>query len=238
MRNSKTIRVLFFVFCMLTLLEARAQNNPIYRTHNTFNYGFANYNHTLNENAVKSKQSMSDNIYINLDWQINGPINNQISGNASGWGASLQGGYFLTSKVAVGGFFSFHTNNEYVPRRTFYWEGTALSVDQQHSLFQIPFGLSFRYRFTDDGIFKPYCATNLGVQYARSESYMNNVNYYHDAWGFYVSPELGIEIKPFKHSRVGFHVAAYYSYATNDNSLLWYDSEGLNNYGIRLGFAF
>ena len=61
MRNSKTIRVLFFVFCILTLLEAKAQNNPIYRAHNIFNYGYANYNHTLNGNTVKSKQSMLPN---------------------------------------------------------------------------------------------------------------------------------------------------------------------------------
>jgi hypothetical protein len=36
----------------------------------------------------------------------------------------------------------------------------------------------------------------------------------------------------------GFHVAVYYSYATNDTRLLNYQEDGKNSVGFRLGICF
>lgn len=178
-----------------------------------------------------------DHIFFNVDWQVNGTINNDFAGNASGWGANFEAGYYLTEHWALGAFIGFHTNNEYFPRETFMWNNVALTTDQQHSLYQLPFGVSTRYRFIN-GLFAPYIGLKMGAQYSESESYINDVCYYNHPWGFYVSPEVGMEIHPFCQSRFGFHIAAYYNHATNDNSLMYYQVDGLNNYGFRLGIAF
>ena len=58
---------------------------------------------------------------------------------------------------------------------------------------------------------------------------MNDKCIYNEQWGFYLSPEVGVDIHPFKQTRLGLHLAVYYNHATNDNSLMWYDVKGLNN---------
>ena len=57
--------------------------------------------------------------YINAGWQFNATVANSFVENASGYGAYIEGGYYLTPMFAVGGFASFHTNNEYVPKQTY-----------------------------------------------------------------------------------------------------------------------
>jgi hypothetical protein len=57
-----------------------------------------------------------------------------------------------------------------------------------------------------------------------------------DNWGFYISPEVGFTVFPFPKDDFGFHLAAYYSFATNRNDT--YDIKGLNNLGFKLGIAF
>ena len=38
--------------------------------------------------------------------------------------------------------------------------------------------------------------------------------------------------------RLGFHVALYYSYATNSGDVLTYSINNINNFGIRVGISF
>ena len=65
-----------------------------------------------------SKAQISLDSYYNVDWQFNVPLGNNFSNVASGWGMNFEGGYYITRDIAVGGFLSFHTNNEYFSRRT------------------------------------------------------------------------------------------------------------------------
>ena len=180
-----------------------------------------------------------ENGYVNVDWQFNVPLSNDFSSKASGWGMNFEGGYYFPNNFGLGAFISYHTNNEYIPRSTFpVGNASALTTDQQHSLFQLPFGVTGRYRFMDGGLLEPYVAMKLGVNYARISSDFYVLQAYEKTWGFYVSPELGLSVFPFNRSRVGFHAALYYSYATNQGSVLNYSIDGLNNFGFRVGIAF
>ncbi len=180
-----------------------------------------------------------ENGYVNVDWQFNVPLSNDFSSKASGWGMNFEGGYYFPNNFGLGAFISYHTNNEYIPRSTFpVGNASALTTDQQHSLFQLPFGVTGRYRFMDGGLLEPYVAMKLGANYARISSDFYVLQAYEKTWGFYVSPELGLSVFPFNRSRVGFHAALYYSYATNQGSVLNYSIDGLNNFGFRVGIAF
>ena len=180
-----------------------------------------------------------ENGYFNADWQFNVPLGNDFADKASGWGMNFEGGYYFWNNIGIGAFLSYHTNNEYIPRRTFpIGETAALTTDQQHSLFQLPFGATGRYRFMEGHLVEPYVAVKLGANYARISSDFYVLQAYENTWGFYVSPELGMNIFPFNHSGVGFHAAIYYSYATNQGSVLRYPVDGLDNFGFRIGIAF
>lgn len=188
--------------------------------------------------AMPAKAQLTDNCYANIDWQYNFPLGNHFADNGSGWGMNFEGGYFLTPNYALGLFLSYHSNHEYFGRQTLpYGENGSLNTDQQHTLFQLPFGLASRYTFNRGGAFQPYVGVKLGAEYAQMKSTFNIFETSKDTWGFYVSPEIGMNIYPWAYGP-GLHVAAYYSYGTNKGDLMTYSIDGLDNFGLRVGMAF
>ncbi len=186
--------------------------------------------------VLPAKSQISQDTYFNIDWQFNIPLGNDFSSTASGWGMNFEGGYYVTPQMALGAFINYHTNNEYIPRRTLHIGNTALNTDQQHSLFQLPFGMTARYRF-DYGMFQPYVGMKLGAEYAKMSSDFYIFENSKNTWGFFASPEVGFMCYPWPGS-VGFHAAIYYSIATNQGKLMGYDMNTINSLGFRLGLAF
>lgn len=186
------------------------------------------------------KAQTVSNMYYNIDWQINSPFANDFANTTSGWGAHAEAGYFVTPNISVGGFLSFHTNNKYIDRQTISLsESSALTSDQQHSIFQIPFGAALRYTFQQPGsMIEPYVGLKLGANYTEISSTLNIFEVYDRPWGFYTGPEVGLNFYPNPDKKIGLHLAAYYNYSTNSSDILSYSVNGLNNWGIRLGVAF
>jgi outer membrane protein W len=69
---------------------------------------------------------------------------------------------------------------------------SAITSDQQHSIFQLPFGAAFRYNVAPESQFQPYAGVQLGASYSEMSTYMNVMKVYDRNWGFYVSPEIGM----------------------------------------------
>ena len=186
--------------------------------------------------TMPMRAQVSDDMYYNIDWQFNIPLGNNFSNDASGWGMNFEMGYYVTPELALGAFLNYHTNNEYFERTTLHMGTTALNTDQQHSLFQLPFGLLAHYRF-DYGVWQPYVAMKLGAAYAQMTSDFYIFENDKNTWGFYASPEVGLQFYPWEGS-MGFHAALYYSISTNQGSLMTYDMNNINSLGFRLGVAF
>ncbi|MBQ7361685.1 MAG: outer membrane beta-barrel protein [Bacteroidaceae bacterium] len=185
----------------------------------------------------ESKAQASLNSYFNVDWQFNIPLGNNFSNGASGWGMNFEGGYYITQDVAIGAFINFHTNNEYFPRQTISLSETlSMSSRQQHQMFTLPFGISARYRFIESD-FQPYIGMKLGMCYSEFNNYYYIFEKSQDRWGFYMSPEVGFNYYPWANG-IGFHMALYYSFATNKCNIMSYKQSTLNNIGFRLGIAF
>ena len=185
----------------------------------------------------KSVAQISLDSYFNVDWQFKIPLDNKFSNEVSGWGMNFEGGYYVTTNIAVGGFVNFHTNNEYFSRRTIHLSPTlSMNSDQQHQMFTLPFGALMRYRFIEAD-FQPYAAVKLGACYSEFNNYYYIFLSGQNRWGFYVSPEAGFNWYPWPNG-LGLHLAIYYSYATNSCKLMSYSQSGLNDIGFRLGVAF
>lgn len=177
--------------------------------------------------------------YLNVDWQFNAPVGNEYTNVASGWGMNFEGGYYIIPKMSLGLFVSYHTNNKYIGEQVLRLSDTeSLYTDQQHSIYQVPFGITSRWRFIEDRMFEPYIGVKLGAMYTRMESDTQVYTYYQDRWGFNVQPEIGFSLFPMPVNRIGFHMAIYYSYATNKSHVLTYNINGYNNIGFRLGLSF
>ncbi len=188
--------------------------------------------------ALPGKAQIFPNGYLNIDWQVNAP-DGSFADKVSGWGMNFEGGYRITPAIAVGPFLSYHTNLGSVGRRTLQLgDGTALTTNQKHSLFQLPFGVTGRYSWFNSSVLQPYVGLKLGANYAQMSSYYYIVKQYDDSWGFYLSPEIGLTIFPQPEYRFGFHVALYYSYATKRSRVLTYSVNNINNFGLRVGVSF
>ena len=186
--------------------------------------------------TAQADAQMSKEFYINGGWQFNGTLANDFAESAQGYGAYLEGGYFVTPMFAVGGFASFNTNNQYVPTKTYtFSDQSALTTDLTRSIYQVPFGATMRYRFMRS-MFQPYVEAKVGAQYSTQNIYMSTFVNQHENWGFYVSPEIGLTFFPFPQTDFGFQLAVYYAYATNANKAI--DMTGINNLGFKLGIAF
>ena len=180
----------------------------------------------------------SSKAHLIVDWQMNAPFSTGYADKISGWGMNFEGGYFLTSNFALGGFLAYHSNHEYFSRQTLpVGTSGSLNTDQQHTVFQLPFGLATRYAWNRGGAFQPYVGVKLGTQYAQLKSTFNVFETNKDTWGFYISPEIGFNVYPWAYGP-GLHFAAYYSYGTNKGDLFTYSVDGMNNLGLRIGIAF
>ena len=187
--------------------------------------------------ALPAKAQLTDNGYANIDWQFNVPLSNGFANDASGWGMNMEGGYFVTPNIGLGLFLSYHSNHEYYGRTTIPFNNGSLNTDQQHTIFQMPFGVAARYQMNRGGTFQPYFGVKVGPSYAKVRSDYNMFETRENSWGFYASPEVGLNIYPWAYGP-GLHIAAYYSYATNKADVLTYSVDGLNNFGFRVGIAF
>ena len=49
---------------------------------------------------------------------------------------------------------------------------------------------------------------------------------------------IGVSIFPSPSQRFGFHVALFYSYASNNDDLLVYTMNNINRFGLRVGISF
>ena len=188
--------------------------------------------------VLPSQAQTLGNYYANIDWQFNIPRGTDYVKKGSGWGMNFEGGYYLTDNLSVGAFLAYHSNHKYIPRQTMHPTGnSALNADQQHTYFQLPFGVAGRYTFNREGLFQPYFSVKVGPQYARIKTEFNAIQETDNTFGFYVSPEIGANIFPWVYLP-GIHIAAYYSYATNKGHLLTYEVDQVSNFGFRVGLAF
>ena len=109
---------------------------------------------------------MGKKTYVNGGWQFNGTVGNSFVETASGYGAYIEGGYYITPMFAVGGFASFNTNNAYIPKQTYtFKDQSALTTDVDRSIYQVPFGLTMRTRFMR-GELQPYLGTKIGAEFS------------------------------------------------------------------------
>ena len=187
---------------------------------------------------LPSNAQTLDKLYANIDWQFNFPTKNSFADKGSGWGMNLEGGYYLSENFSVGAFLAYHSNHKYIPRETISLTGnSAINTDQQHTLFQLPFGIAGRYTFNREGMLQPYVSLKAGPQYAKLKTVYNAYMSEDNTWGLYISPEIGMNIFPWVY-QPGIHVAAYFSYATNKGSVMNHGTDDMGNFGLRLGIAF
>ena len=95
--------------------------------------------------TIDADAQMGKRTYVNGGWQFNGTLANNVAESAQGYGAYMEGGYYVTPMIAVGGFASFNSNDQYYGKQTYTFDDhSALTTDVTKSLYQVPFGATLR----------------------------------------------------------------------------------------------
>ena len=123
--------------------------------------------------AADADAQMGKRHYVNGGWQFNGTLKNEVAESAQGYGAYIEGGYYVTPMLAIGGFASFNSNDQYYPKQTYtFADKSALTTDLNKSIYQVPFGSTIRLRFARS-MFQPYVEAKIGTEYSTQSTYMS-----------------------------------------------------------------
>ena len=68
--------------------------------------------------ALPGKAQLFPKTYMNVDWQVGMPVDHSFADNNSGWGMNFEGRLLVTPAITVGGFISYQTFLEEIPRQT------------------------------------------------------------------------------------------------------------------------
>lgn len=106
----KINRIIMSLVCIMSVFDMQAQPWGLYYYRRPIETGLSETPHSVDIETWKR-------YYIGVGWQFNIPIDNDFADKANGWGAYVEGGYYFMPNTALGGFVSYNTNNEYIPRR-------------------------------------------------------------------------------------------------------------------------
>jgi opacity protein-like surface antigen len=190
----------------------------------------------LTSSSTLAQSSFLPSRIFSIGWDINTPLNNtEFIGNTSATGVSIQGRYFLSEHVSVGGELAWTSLYEYAPRETHTFENGAVTTDLYKYNYLLPISVNAHYYLMPDSKITPYLGLGVGAMCSQQDFYFNVYKLSFVKWGYLVKPELGALVK-FGESNVGAMLGVRYNYGTNREPRLNYDN--MQTLGFNLGIVF
>lgn len=181
---------------------------------------------------AKTVQESNANSYYELGWQLSIPLKTTNSGGVNELGLFFNAGRNISPNLSIGGFVNYS-------RREDDYKSTTNTCDfYRQSLMTVPFGASARYCVAINNHLKPYIGANLGANYAHTNTMWRHKSVGNNSFGFYIEPEIGMRINPFKNTRFGFSVSLSYSYATNRLHNIGDTVTGISNLNLKIGLVY
>jgi opacity protein-like surface antigen len=143
---------------------------------------------------------------------------------ASFRGFSINGNYFVTDNITVGGTFHWSGYHEHIPRSTYQPEDGSVTGEVWKNMYFVPLLINARYILGAAGQVQPYGGIGMGPCYVEQST---QVGSYADSprnWKFGLAPEAGVFI-PFGGRDMGLNLKATYNavfYNIGDISTLSY----------------
>ncbi len=175
------------------------------------------------------------NVNYNLSWGV-GDFKEFIS-KTSYRGFSLDARWFVSDRIAIGTMFGWNGFYEKYPRRTYEFDGGALTGVVQSTYYNFTMSINAYYYPFPEAMIKPYIGVNVGPEYQTLDIQIGRVYSEHETWQFLVAPELGTFIQFGENSDVGANLAIRYNYINYTNTNLGFNS-GLTYLQAVFGLSF
>jgi hypothetical protein len=169
-------------------------------------------------------------------WDVNFPVNNNFVSQTSYDGFKFEGRKMIENNLSIGLELSWNGYDQLRPRKTYELQNGAVTTDLYSYLYNIPMAVNIHHYLHAGKLVTPYFGVALGATYSEQRLYYSTYVSYAYNWGFLVMPELGAIIKFHEHSKEGLLIGASYSYSTNSDDA--FKINGLQSFGLQLGFVF
>lgn len=191
----------------------------------------------LIDKSAQAQYGYVPNGFFAFAWDINVPLNNKdFIERTSFYGGKIEGRTFITPKFSVGGELSWNSSYQYQPKRTYQFDGGAVTTDLYKYVYNVPFNLNAHYYFMDDKLIMPFAGLGVGAMYSEQDVYFNIYNLNSNNWGFLLRPEAGALIKFGSNSTTAALLGVRYNYATNRESD--FNINKIKSLSFQVGIAF
>lgn len=172
-----------------------------------------------------------------IGWNANTPlVNKDFAGKSSSRGARLGYRQLIQEKVALGVDVVWATYEDYVPRRTYVSNGSALTTDFTNFANTYGVMLTGDYYFFEEKKVMPYVGLGAGVGYNSYNRYYNVYAANDSKFGFMARPTAGAWIKFSERKNWGLNAAVHYDFSTAKSERYGYNN--FMNVGFELGLVF
>lgn len=175
------------------------------------------------------------NISYNLSWGA-GNFTDFIS-TVSYRGFSLDGRWFVSDRIAVGGMLGWNGFYEKHDLKTYVFDAGAATGKIQSTYYNFTMSVNAFYYPFPEALIKPFIGVNVGPEYQTLDVQIGRVYNSDDSWQFYIAPEIGTFIQFGENSDVGANLAIRYNYNTYTNTRLGFDN-GLSYFQAVFGLSF
>ena len=187
------------------------------------------------------------NSFWSFNWQMSQGAGDmkEYANEFSPRGFEIEGKYFISPQIALGGKVAWNGIYEQKARDTYkYDENLSVNSLQRRYLYSMPIMVNaswFPFEYDNENAFFPYISVGAGTIWTEQET--DNGLYYtsNQQWSFAVNPEIGAIIK--FGDAFGLNLKAGYTYGTFDSlegsmdgKLPTIENYGMMNYSV--GFTF
>lgn len=158
---------------------------------------------------------------ISVNYQINIPTasSTDFIKHASFEGININWAYFVTEHITVGLDLSYNNYHQKFSQRVYRPNDyTAINAAQYRYTQCFPLKAQAKYYFTPYNNVKLYAGLGIGALSAGQHIVVQDIDMWHNNWGFLLSPEVGVNIPFGVGNNWGANITAGYNWATNDSN--------------------
>lgn len=159
-----------------------------------------------------------------IGWVANAPLTNkEFVGSPTARGARLGYRELINPKLAAGIDLTMATYDEYIPRQTYYSQGSALTTNFTHLVNNYGATLSVEYLFREEKRLMPYAGLGAGIAYNNYKIFYNIFSANDNVFGFLARPRVGAWYRLSERRSWAVNASFHIEYSTTRSEQMGYD---------------
>jgi hypothetical protein len=170
-------------------------------------------------------------------WMMTTPLSDkEFVDEASPRGFRVNYVKFMDDHLAFGADVSYTTLDSYVPRRTYYYDGGAITTDVYNYMYYLTLGAQAQYYFLPDKRVNPFASVSSGIAFTQYKIFYNVYSNDASETSFFVRPEAGVAFLLNERKTLGLKTTFGYEMATNKSKD--FDVKNFSALNFQIGVIF